>query len=104
MDLQVYFLLHSLCDINIINYCIFFKRYIGAIVWFDAGHSDSMDPSTYKGSMLGNNISSRDGNTAWSYIRVPGLELFPGLVCPHADRIQSNGILRVDDFDDMLLR
>jgi dipeptidase E len=24
----------------------------GAICWFDAGHSDSMDPATYKNSML----------------------------------------------------
>ena len=24
----------------------------GAICWFDGGHSDSMDPATYKASML----------------------------------------------------
>lgn len=28
----------------------------------------------------------------------------PGLVCPHADKIQSNGVLRADDFDAMMLR
>ena len=25
----------------------------GALCWFDAGHSDSMDPASYKKSMLG---------------------------------------------------
>lgn len=25
----------------------------GALCWFDAGHSDSMDPATYKDAMLG---------------------------------------------------
>lgn len=24
----------------------------GAICWFDGGHSDSMDPATYKNNML----------------------------------------------------
>lgn len=38
----------------------------------------------------------------WQYIRCPCLGIFPGLVCPHADKIQSNGILRATDFDDML--
>jgi dipeptidase E len=27
-----------------------------------------------------------------------------GLVCPHADKVQSNGLLRIIDFDAMLLR
>jgi hypothetical protein len=26
------------------------------------------------------------------------------LCCPHHDRVQSNGILRATDFDDMMLR
>ena len=30
--------------------------------------------------------------------------LHTGLVCPHADRIQSNGLLRSVDFDSMLIR
>lgn len=41
---------------------------------------------------------------AWSYIRVSGLGIFPGLVCPHYDRIQSNGIPRMSDFDAMVNR
>ena len=32
------------------------------------------------------------------------LGLLPGLVCPHADKIQSNGVLRMTDFEDMMLR
>ncbi len=39
---------------------------------------------------------------AWQYIRVEGLGLFPGLVCPHHDKVQSNGVLRAVDFDRML--
>jgi dipeptidase E len=40
----------------------------------------------------------------WSYIRVTGLGIFPGLMCPHYDRIQSNGIPRMMDFDSMMSR
>jgi dipeptidase E len=40
----------------------------------------------------------------WEYMRVPCLGIFPGLVCPHADSTQSNGILRMTDFDAMMLR
>ena len=28
----------------------------------------------------------------------------PGLVCPHADKVQSNGVLRMTDFEGMMLR
>lgn len=84
------------------------------------GHSDSMDPDTYKqhmlkkhGSDISNNGSSEVEESStlkdddivkeWKYIRVHGLGFLPGLVCPHHDRIQSNGLLRADDFDQMLL-
>ena len=40
----------------------------------------------------------------WSYIRVSGLSILPGLICPHYDCIQSNGISRSSDFESMLLR
>ena len=40
----------------------------------------------------------------WSYIRVSGLSILPGLVCPHYDCIQSNGLPRSSDFESMLLR
>ena len=35
---------------------------------------------------------------------MPGLGFLPGLVCPHHDKVQSNGVLRAADFDVMLLR
>ena len=104
----------------------------GAICWFDSGHSDSADPETYRLYMLdkfkdgesaseettsgGSNSSNNNnnpfqyysGNTQegdskeWSYIKVEGLGIFPGLVCPHYDRVQSNGVARMHDFDKLL--
>lgn len=85
----------------------------GAICWFDGGHSDSMDPETYKPYLLAQEETtgtlrvpalSEAERTGWEYIRVPGLGFLPGLCCPHHDRIQSNGVLRATDFDGMLLR
>ena len=87
----------------------------GAICWFDGGHSDSMDPDTWRDAML-NNMDATSGDEsssapksaqdakAWEYIRIQGLGFLPGLVCPHYDRIQSNGVLRATDFESMLLR
>lgn len=104
------------------NGCILAGGSAGAICWFDAGHSDSADPDTFKVPMLKEaeaaaaaalgKINKDESTTLvagqekkmWEYIRVPCLGLLPGLVCPHADKIQSNGILRVTDFNDMLLR
>ena len=78
----------------------------GAICWFDGGHSDSMDPASYKPYMLAPSPPplSEEASAGWDYIRVPGLGLLPGLCCPHHDRTQSNGLLRAADFDAMLLR
>jgi dipeptidase E len=94
----------------------------GAICWFDGGHSDSMDPDSYKGSMLerfgtassSSSTTINDESSAaptdaepakdWHYMRVPGLGFLPGLMCPHHDRVQSNGVLRAKDFDQMLLK
>eukprot|EP00978_Attheya_sp_CCMP212_P030329 scaffold111094_cov51-Attheya_sp.AAC.1 len=73
----------------------------GAVCWFDAGHSDSMDPNSYRDVVLGNAKPTATTDD-WDYIRVPGLAILPGLLCPHHDRVQSNGVLRGDDFDDML--
>jgi dipeptidase E len=76
----------------------------GGIVWFDGGHSDSMDPDTYKnppGRML-NPACTPEQMSNWAYIRVPGLSLLPGLFCPHYDKVQSNGVLRATDFTSML--
>lgn len=92
----------------------------GAICWFDSGHSDSMDPDTYYSPMMekygtakpledtqveesSSAVSGSCPPKDWKYIRVPGLGFFPGLVCPHHDRIQSNGVLRAHDFDALLV-
>jgi len=101
----------------------------GAICWFDGGHSDSGDPDTYRLSTLkkfeSNSDPSSELNTEessfvdngngpnddedtnskdWGYVRVEGLGIWPGLVCPHYDRIQSNGVQRMADFDSMMKR
>jgi len=93
----------------------------GAICWFDAGHSDSADSDSYKvamireaeaaaastaGAVKDESTALEEGQAAkpWEYIRVACLGFLPGLVCPHADKVQSNGVLRVTDFDKMLLR
>lgn len=78
----------------------------GAICWFQGGHSDSFDPDTYKCAMLDSekNLNTQSEAKEWDYIRVDGLGFLPGLICPHHDQIQSNGVLRATDFDDMLLR
>lgn len=73
----------------------------GAIVAFDAGHSDSRDPATFKNP---DPNLSQEARTAWSYIRVPGLGLLSGLLCPHHDKTQSNGRVRADDFAEMARR
>jgi dipeptidase E len=86
----------------------------GAIVWFDSGHSDSNDPSSFKPAMIeaAKNAStftedslnlSVNVDSVWEYIRVEGLGFLPGLLCPHHDKIQSNGIPRSKDLDSMIL-
>jgi len=69
----------------------------GAIIWFIGGHSDSADPATFLNPP---EESSKD----WNYLRTPGFGFFPGLLCPHHDQVQSNGIPRSKDFDQMMLR
>ena len=86
----------------------------GAICWFQGGHSDSHDPDSYKEAMrkrlaeTGDEASSAPETDKekkeWDYIRVDGLSFLPGLVCPHYDQVQSNGILRSEDFNAMMLR
>jgi dipeptidase E len=98
--------------------CVLTGGSAGAICWFDGGHSDSMDPDTYQTAMMekfgsvGNSIqdessaapTTENAIKSWKYIRVAGLGFLPGLLCPHHDRTQSNGVLRAHDFDEMLLR
>lgn len=85
----------------------------GAGCWFDGLHSDSMDPETYRAHMLAaeagaveeakQGVASSDASPPpWEYIRVSCLGFLPGLLCPHYDRVQSNGVLRSTDFDGML--
>ena len=83
----------------------------GAICWFDGGHSDSMDPDTYRAAKLSESeprkdVGKDDDETTrrWEYIRADGLGFLPGLVCPHHDKMQSNGLLRARDFNSMLKR
>ena len=73
-----------------------------------------MDPATYRDAMLsgqadGGAESSQDAQAGaaaarWEYIRVSALGFLPGLLCPHHDRVQSNGVLRETDFDGMMKR
>ena len=84
----------------------------GAGCWFDALHSDSMDPDSYREIMLAGGGAAAEAEEmeegrvtkTWEYIRVPGLGFLPGLLCPHHDRTQSNGVLRSSDFAAMLRR
>jgi peptidase E len=73
----------------------------GALCWFDCGHSDSRDPTTVR---FPRKDLTEEEKRGWKYIKVAGLGLVPGMVCPHHDTTQSNGVPRADDFDQMLLR
>jgi dipeptidase E len=58
----------------------------GAICWFDSGHSDSMsfyDPRH------------------WKYIKVKGLGLLSGILCPHYNGM-TRGVPRRRDFREMI--
>lgn len=84
----------------------------GAICWFTSGHSDSADPTTFMRPMMMDAIGSAKPPTAedevaakeWSYIRVHSLNILPGMLCPHYDQTQSNGVRRGEDFKKMLRR
>ena len=77
----------------------------GGIVWFDGGHSDSMDPTTYHhppGPLLKPDLPKEILAKSWAYVRVPGLSVLPGLFCPHYDKVESNGELRAKSFETMM--
>lgn len=77
----------------------------GAICWFDGGHSDSDDPQTYKTAFLDLMNSGKEiEHQSWEYLRCRGLGFLPGLICPHFDKVQSNGVLRATDFETMMQR
>jgi dipeptidase E len=90
---------------------IFCGGSFGALWVFDAGHSDSMDPDTYKGAMTGTLAKGGDESTnlegeakPWEYVRAPALGFLPGICCPHYDKTQSNGVLRAVDVEAMMKR
>ena len=95
----------------------------GAIIWFDGGHSDSLDPSTVQRTRAPTEVHTAVNplETAtlqsiaalpeaeralykkeWEYCRVAGLGFLPFFMCPHHDRAQSNGQARATSFDAML--
>lgn len=79
----------------------------GAMCWFDGGHSDSGDPESYYVNMKseeGTALAEDEKAKTWRYMRVSCLGLLPSLMCPHYDRVQSNGVLRATDFDSMMLK
>ncbi|EPY37301.1 dipeptidase E [Angomonas deanei] len=70
----------------------------GAICWFTSGHSDSANPKTFlKPSILrhiGKEAEAKKEEAdavSWIYIRVPGLNILPGFLCPHYDREACDG-------------
>ena len=58
----------------------------GFISLCNGGHSDSMDPGSFKnppGPLFNNSVEVRDAVGAnWAYIRVPGLGILNTLCCP----------------------
>lgn len=76
----------------------------GAICWFDSGHSDSSDPTTFRhppAAVSSVTVTSAETpetaaaaaasaapTAAWQYIRIDGLGLLPGLLCPHHDKVR----------------
>lgn len=98
----------------------------GAICWFGSGHSDSCDPKSYVDAKLESreykfyndeqyddllicpsplSLEEQENNDGdWNYIQIPGIGFLPGLLTPHHDSVQSNGVLRSNDLDRMLLQ
>lgn len=82
----------------------------GAICWCTSGHSDSANPMTYVMPSLlhatgrAAEIDHESKSTSWMFIRVHGLDIFPGFLCPHYDTIGDNGVSREEDFSKMLRR
>jgi len=78
----------------------------GFISLCNGGHSDSMEPASYKtppGPLLNADPAAKaEVDANWAYIRVPGIGLINNLCCPHYDMTGSNGVHRADDFTKML--
>jgi dipeptidase E len=72
----------------------------GAICWFDEGHSDSLDPTTF---LKVDSKLTDEQKKDWKYIRVNGLGMLSGFCVPHHDTTQSNGSPRRKDSNAMML-
>jgi dipeptidase E len=72
----------------------------GAICWFDEGHSDSLDPTTF---LKVDPKLTDEQKKDWKYIRVNGLGMLSGFCVPHHDSTQSNGSPRSEDSNAMML-
>ncbi|KAG8346342.1 putative Peptidase family S51 [Trypanosoma vivax] len=87
---------------------------VGSGCFFDGMHCDSANPSTYADAVRGSGAAEsaengkgqdpQEKNGAWPYIRVHGLGILPGLLCPHHDARDAKGVLRKADFNKMLKR
>ena len=71
----------------------------GAICWFDEGHSDSMDPTTF---IKVDPHLTNEQKMDWTYIRVGGLGYLQALCVPHHNVVQSNGVPRSLDSEQMM--
>lgn len=80
----------------------------GTICWFTSGHSGSAEPRTYLKATLLREAGRDDGlsetTAEWPFIRVRGLGVLPGMVCPHYDMVGNNKVEREEDFKEMLKR
>ncbi|KAI2512089.1 peptidase [Fragilaria crotonensis] len=72
----------------------------GAVCWFDQGHSDSMNPTTFL--EVDPNLTEQQKKD-WKYIKVEGLKLLPALCVPHHDVTLSNGQPRAQAANQFLL-
>ena len=72
----------------------------GAVCWFDQGHSDSMNPTTFL--KVDPNLTEEEKKN-WEYIKVEGLKLLPALCVPHHDVTLSNGQPRAQAANQFLL-
>lgn len=71
----------------------------GSIVWFEQGHSDSMNPTSFL--RVDPNLTEEQ-KADWKYIRVNGLGVLPAFCVPHHDVTQTNGIARSVDSQTMM--
>ena len=75
-------------------------RSAGATCWFDDGHSDSMDPTTF---IKVDPCLTDEQKMDWRYIQVSKLGYLQALCVPHHNASQSNGVLRSQDSDQMMI-